>query len=159
MNDTKAKIFRELNKAKISNESVYAIWTDEKHCFDVRIVPQPGHLEVKVISVLDPAIVQRLSHFCGLQTPPRRKNWKGFDLITGLEESGKFEFRRGVVHMPNPTRLTYVDLEGRDNKELLLKFYFFEKTETREVRKYSGFAAVKKGQASPVAYPTIRIFF
>jgi hypothetical protein len=136
--NSKTKFAKERQRFKIINDSIYGFWRDASDTIEVKISPTGRYTRIKVMDVNDPAILERISQFCGLEFIPKRTKWKGFDFVTHLVKASEYSYKDGLVHMPNTTRRNLTDLTVLDHSRILLDFFFIETIHKQELQNFVG---------------------
>jgi hypothetical protein len=117
------------------NASIYGLWSDLAGMMEFKISPMGQYTRIKIMTVSDEAILDKISIYCGLKFFPRRANWRGFDFVTHLERTDEWSLKGGNVHMPRATRRTLVNVTMLERARMILDFNFVEAT-TEESKLY-----------------------
>ena len=133
----KAKLVKR-QRFRIVSDSIFGFWSDSSHMMDFKISPTGPCARIKITSVNDINVLERISFFCGLQFIPKRAKWKGFDFVTQLVKEDKSSYKDGLVHMPNARRKNLANLTVLDSSKILLNFYFVKPKQEEEVKNYVG---------------------
>ena len=114
----------DLQRQKVLTQSIYGIWEDADHTIELKVSPRVGGAKIKVWSVRDLSIIQKIAAFCGLDSSPKRTHWEGFDLVTNLEREDDHSFVNGIVNMPNNRRKNSAEFKVADTQVAVLNFFY-----------------------------------
>ncbi len=135
---SKAKFAQQRQRFRIVNDSIYGFWSDSSNTIELKIAPTAHHTRIKITSVNDHVVLERISFFCGLEFVPKRTKWKGFDFVTHLVKANEYSYIDGVVHMPNASRKNLANLTVLDHSKITLDFFFVEVKHREEIQNFVG---------------------
>lgn len=140
---TKSEFAKTVSREKIVR-SIYGFWSDYTNSIKLKISPSGNFTRIKIIAVNDISSIERIAFYCGLQLPPKRKDWKGFNFITHLEKVNSYCYVDGMVHMPLTSRQNRVNMTVVGLDCLSLDFYFIETKNGTLTQKAVGSLILKK---------------
>ncbi|MGC4022551.1 MAG: hypothetical protein QM734_11700 [Cyclobacteriaceae bacterium] len=134
----------EQQRLKVKNQKIFGIWCDFNETTEFKIFPSGKWAGIKIWRISNLVLMEEISRICGVREPLKRKNWKGFDIVTHLGRYERDSLFGGIVKMPYSSRRNFVDIHFTNDNKASLEFFFETLNRLNVVRNDCGIIRLKR---------------